>query len=101
MLAFTLNITVGVYLFISVFKIRSFLVREGIKQERINVKIMVLHTITFGLYLLAIFGFVLATIYFVLTNMTMADASPTYFISITIVCIVSFISQAIFSLILY
>ena len=92
MSAFALNTTVGIYLFIAVFKIRSFLLREDIKQERINVKIMVLHTSTFGLFLLAIFGFTCIEFNFETKGRNMATASPIYFISLAIVCVISFTS---------
>jgi hypothetical protein len=53
---YVIAIIVGVYLFVAVYKIKNFLVREGIKIERINKKMMLLHTATFGLFLFSIIG---------------------------------------------
>ena len=96
-IAFLIAIIVGVYLFISVFKIKNFLLNEGIKQERINVKIMVLHTSSFGLFLFAIVLDMIMFILFVEKRWSLINAGPSYFITITITCITSFTSQVIFS----
>ncbi len=91
-IGFALSILVGVYLFIAVFKIRSFLLKEGIKQERINVKIMFLHTSTFGLFLIACCISIYSITNLVFSQKTLADAHDAYYISITTSCIISFLS---------
>ena len=92
LIGFCLSITVGVYLFVAVFKIRSFLLKEGIKQERINVKIMLLHTSSFGLFLFSLILMTITFSLFVIEHNTLKTANPQFYIALTITCISSFTS---------
>ena len=94
-------VLVAVYLFTAVFKIRSFLLKEGIKQERINVKIMLLHTSTFGLFLLSIVAIEITFLPFATSGKQLTTAAHIYFVSMAMTCITSFTSQIVLSVILY
>lgn len=99
-IGFVLLIATGVFMFVAVFKIRAFFLEQGTSDDRINVKMMVLHTSSFGLFILSTLGvFVMFWIWCV-NEWTFVTADDYYFGAQILFTISAFGSQVILATIL-